>query len=93
MIPEQNEVIPKRKELSKTKILTLGFIIDYTRKYFPELLYWNGYDKTKKLTYIDDSTTESTNHHKWLVKLDDENAVWKRTDELKITDKIIKIIE
>jgi len=56
-------------------------------------LYWNGYDNTKKLTYSDNSTTESTNHHMWLVKLDDETAVWKRTDELKISDKIIKIIE
>jgi len=56
-------------------------------------LYWNGYDKTKKLTYVDNSTTESTNKHMWLVKLDEENAVWKRTDELKITDKIIKIVE
>ena len=56
-------------------------------------LYWNGYDKTKKLTYVDNSTTESTNKHMWLVKLDEENAVWKRTDELKISDKIIKIIE
>ena len=55
-------------------------------------LYWNGYDKTKKLTYSDNSTTESTNKHMWLVKIDEENAVWKRTDELKISDKIIKII-
>jgi ribonucleoside-diphosphate reductase alpha chain len=56
-------------------------------------LYWNGYDKTKILSYSDGSITESTNKHKWLVKISDDKAIWKRTDELNKGDKIIKIVE
>jgi ribonucleotide reductase alpha subunit len=55
-------------------------------------LYWNGYDKTKILSYTDGTKIESTNKHKWLVKISDNKAVWKRTDELKKGDKIIKTI-
>ena len=55
-------------------------------------LYWNGLDNTKKITYSDNSTTESTLEHKFLVKLNEKEAIWKKTNDLKIGDKILKFI-
>ena len=54
-------------------------------------LYWNGLDETKKIIYSDGSTTESTLEHKFLVKINDKEAIWKKACDLKINDKIIKI--
>jgi ribonucleoside-diphosphate reductase alpha chain len=54
-------------------------------------LYWNGMSKTIKFKYSNGSKTESTLNHKFLVKLDENKAIWKRSDELKVGDKIIKL--
>jgi len=54
-------------------------------------LYWNGVDDIKKITLSNNDIIESTFDHKFLVKINDEEAVWKKSSELKIGDKIIKI--
>ena len=54
-------------------------------------LYWNGYDKTKKILYSNNEMIESTLEHKFLVKINETQAVWKKTEDLKKGDKILKI--
>jgi len=54
-------------------------------------LYWNGYSKTKKIKLGNNESVESSTEHKWLVRVSETEAKWVRADELKISDKIIKI--
>jgi len=54
-------------------------------------LYWNGKSNTIKINYSNGIKTESTPNHKFLIKLDNNRAIWKRSDELKKGDKIIKL--
>jgi ribonucleoside-diphosphate reductase alpha chain len=54
-------------------------------------LYWNGFDETKIIKYSNNDEIESTLEHKFLVKINKNEAVWKKTKELKIGDKIIKL--
>lgn len=54
-------------------------------------LYWNGFDETKIIKYSNNDEIESTLEHKFLVKINNNEAVWKKTNELKIGDKIIKL--
>jgi ribonucleotide reductase alpha subunit len=53
-------------------------------------LYWNGESETKIISLENDATIESTLEHKFLVKLNDKEAIWKKAEELKIGDKIIQ---
>ena len=54
-------------------------------------LYWNGFCNTKKLIFNDNYKTEQSLTHKYLVKINDKEAIWKPVNELKIGDKILKI--
>lgn len=54
-------------------------------------LYWNGWSETKKLIFKDGSCVESTNEHKFLVKINDLEACWKQAFELKPGDKLITL--
>lgn len=54
-------------------------------------LYWNGESKTKKMFLSDKTTIESTLEHKFLVKINENEAVWKKSCDLKKGDKIIKM--
>ena len=54
-------------------------------------LYWNGESKTKKLFLSDKTTIESTLEHKFLVKINENEAMWKKSCDLKKGDKIIKM--
>ena len=53
-------------------------------------LYWNGESETKKLTLENDVVVESTIEHKFLVKKNEKEAVWKKANELKVGDKILR---
>lgn len=55
-------------------------------------LYWNGEVKTKKLKLNKGIEVEISNEHKFLVKLNDKEAIWKKVEELSIGDKIIQKI-
>lgn len=54
-------------------------------------LYWNGESKTKKLILSNNSYIESTLEHKFLVKINEKEAIWKKTCDLKKGDKILKM--
>ena len=47
-------------------------------------LYWNGESPTRKLILSDNSTIESTIEHKFLVKINNKEAIGKKSSELKI---------
>jgi intein/homing endonuclease len=53
-------------------------------------LYWNGESNTRRLSLSDGSIVESTLEHKFLVKINNKEAVWRKSCDLKKGDKIIK---
>ena len=55
-------------------------------------LYWNGISKTKKLKFQNNEAIECTNSHKFLVKVDNDHAVWKTAEEIKPGDKLIQSV-
>jgi ribonucleotide reductase alpha subunit len=54
-------------------------------------LFWNGLDETRIIKYSSNDIVESTLEHKFLIKINDNEAIWKKTSELKVGDKIIKL--
>ncbi len=55
-------------------------------------LYWNGETKTKKIILNNGTEVESSLEHKFLVKLNNREAIWKKVEELSKGDKIISKI-
>jgi intein/homing endonuclease len=55
-------------------------------------LYWNGMDEIKRITLSNNEILGPTYDHQFLVKLNEEEAIWKKSSELKVGDKIIKIL-
>jgi len=55
-------------------------------------LYWNGETKTRKILLNNGGEVESSLEHKFLVKLNNKEAIWKKAEELSKGDKIISKI-
>lgn len=54
-------------------------------------IYFNGNKKTVKLTLNDGQEINATINHKFLVKINDNTASWKKVHELLIDDEILEI--
>jgi len=52
-------------------------------------LYYNGYDVVKNIKFEDNSIISATPIHKVLVKINEEEAIWKEIDLLEIGDEVL----
>lgn len=58
-------------------------------------LYWNGMSNGYEFKFSDDTNIIASKEHKFLVLIDEckNKAMWKKSEEIKIGDKIVKIKE
>jgi ribonucleoside-diphosphate reductase alpha chain len=54
-------------------------------------LYWNGKSNVIKLNLSNGDSITSTEEHKFLVKINNKEAIWKKASEIQPGDKIIKL--
>lgn len=54
-------------------------------------LYWNGVTEGFKLNFSNGSELSSSKIHKFLVKINENEAIWKSVEELNVGDKILKL--
>lgn len=54
-------------------------------------LYWNGKSKGYNFKFNDNFEVKTSTEHKFLVYIGNDKAVWKKADDIKIGDKIVKI--
>ena len=56
-------------------------------------LYWKGYTSGYDFEFSSEKNIKTSQEHKFLVLVDKDTAVWKKAIDLKINDKIVKLIE
>jgi len=56
-------------------------------------LYWKGYTNGYDLQFSSEKNIKTSKEHKFLVLIDENTAEWKKAEDLKINDKIVKLIE
>ena len=56
-------------------------------------LYWKGYTNGYDFSFSSEKNIKTSNEHKFLVQVDENTAEWKKAADLKINDKIVKLIE
>ncbi len=56
-------------------------------------LYWKGYTNGYDFKFYSEKNIKTSKDHKFLVLIDKDIAEWRKAEDLKINDKIVKLIE